>query len=82
MKISFIKYSQENRNYNLAQILGMKVVEINQPEQIDNTIENLKDSGYKTVVISNELASFSENIINKYTQDSKFKIIITPPSKI
>ena len=66
MKISFVKYEKES-NYKIPKLLGMKVEEIQEPEEIDATI-----------VIPKELASFSQDIINKYKYDNKLNIIITP----
>lgn len=77
MKISFIKYEKES-NFRIPKILGMDVKEIKQPEQIDKKIEELRKQEYTTVIIPNELASFSENIISKYKNDSSINIIITP----
>ena len=77
MKISFIKYEKEE-NYFVPKLLGMSVTEIKIPEEIDDKIEELKNQNYTTIVISNELASFSEKIINKYKYDNGLNIIITP----
>lgn len=80
MKISFIKYEKE-KDFKIPQLFGMNVEEIKAPEQIDEKIEELKKQKYTTVIIPNELASFSENIINKYKYDNSLNIIIMP-SKI
>ncbi len=77
MKISFIKYEKE-LGYNLPQILGMNVEKIKEPEEVDEKIEELKQQKYTTIVISNELASFSESIISKYKYDSSLNIVIMP----
>lgn len=77
MKISFIKYEKE-AGYNLPQILGMNVEKIKEPEQVDEKIEQLKQQQYTTIVISNELASFSESIISKYKYDTSLNIVIMP----
>lgn len=77
MKISFIKYEKEQK-YNIPKMAGMNVEEIIEPEQVDNKIKELKDKDYTTIVISNELASFSEKIVNKYKYDDSIKIIILP----
>ena len=77
MKISFIKYEKE-AGYNLPQILGMNVEKIKEPEDVDEKIKELKQQEYTTIVISNELASFSEDIISKYKYDSSFNIVILP----
>lgn len=80
MKMSFIKYEKEN-NYQIPKIFGMNIEEIAEPEKIDEKIEELKKMKYTTIVISNELASFSEKIINKYKYDNTLNIIITPAKK-
>ena len=77
MKISFIKYEKE-KDFKIPQLFGMNVEEIKEPEQIDEKIEELKKQKYTTVIIPNELASFSENIINKYKYDNSLNIIIMP----
>ena len=76
MKISFIKYEKEE-NYQIPKMFGMNIEEIKEPEKIDETIEKLKKDKYTTIVIPNELASFSEKI-NKYKYDNTINIIITP----
>ncbi len=76
MKISFIKYKKEE-NYQIPKMLGFHIEEIKEPEEIDNKIEELKNQAYTTIIIPNELASFSQDIINKYQNDS-INIIITP----
>ena len=77
MKISFIKYENEP-GYNVPQILGTNVEKIKEPEDIDKKIEELKQQEYTTIIISNELASFSENIVSKYKYDSSLNIVIMP----
>lgn len=81
MKISFIKYEKDQNNYRIPKILGMDIYEIKKPEDVDYKIEELKKENYTTIVIPNELASFSEGIITKYKYDDKINIIITPSRK-
>lgn len=77
MKISFIKYEKEN-NFIIPKAFGINVEEIKEPEQVDEKIKQLKEEKYTTIIISNELASFSENIVKKYKNDNSINIIITP----
>ena len=42
--------------------------------KLQNQITN---NNYDTIFITNEIASFSEDIIKKYRKDEKIKIIIT-----
>lgn len=80
MKISFIKYEKEE-NYQIPKILGINIEQIKEPEQIDEKIEELKEQKYTTIVISDELASFSEKILSKYKYDNSLNIVITPSRK-
>lgn len=77
MKISFIKYEKEE-NFQIPKLFGINVEEIREPEQIDEKIEELKKKKYTIIIIPNELASFSENIISKYKYDNSLNIIVTP----
>lgn len=80
MKIAFIKYEKE-KNYQIPKVFGLNVEELKEPEQIDEKIEELKEKRYTTIVIPNELASFSEKVIKKYKYDNTINIIITPSKK-
>ena len=66
MKVSFIKYKDDKDRYKIAKMVGMDVFELDKPEDIDSQIEELEKQDYKTIFIPNSLASFSDNIINKY----------------
>lgn len=56
----------------------MDVYEIEDLDETDKKIEELVDKKYSTIVISNELANFSEDIIKKYTKKENINIIIAP----
>ena len=75
MKASFIKFEED---YQLPKLLGMNIEEIKEPEEIDNKIKELKKQKYTTIIIPNELASFSQDIISKYKYDPTLNIIIIP----
>lgn len=78
MKISFIKIKQDSSFYLIPRAMGMDIYEINEPEEIDQKIDELKQNEYKTIVIPNELASFSEKMVPNYQNDPNLKIIILP----
>ncbi len=78
MKISFLKYKNDKESYKIPKGFGMDVFEIENPEQIDSKIEELKNKNYTTIFIPSELASFSEKIVNKYQYDNQLNIVITP----
>lgn len=58
--------------------LGLDVFEVDNLDDTDKKIEELVNSNYSTIVISNELAGFSEDIIKKYNWAKNVNIVITP----
>lgn len=78
MKISWIKYEKDNKDFSIAERLGMDVYRIHKPEEVDNKMSELIKHNYKTIVLSNEVAGFSEDIIKKYQNNKDINIIISP----
>lgn len=78
MKISWIKQEKDNQNFRVAERLGMEVHRLNNPEEVDKTMEELVNQNYRTIVLSNEIAGFSEDIIKKYQKNKDVNIIISP----
>lgn len=80
MKISWIKYKEDD-SFRLFKNLGMDVYDIDDFDMVDNKLKELVDNDYKTIILSNEVASFSEDIIKKYRKSNDINIIITPNKK-
>ena len=78
MKISWIKYEKDNKDFRIAERLGMDVYKIESPEEVDNKMKELIKEYYNTIVLSNEVAGFSEDIIKKYQNKKDVNIIISP----
>ncbi len=78
MKISWIKQEKDNKNFAIAERLGMEVHRLNNPEEVDKTMEELVKKNYNMIVLSNEIAGFSEDIIKKYQTNKDVNIIISP----
>ncbi len=76
IKISWIKSESDEKNFKIPERLGFKVIQIDNNENIDNQIAKLIENKYDTIILTNELAGFSEDIIKKYSKDKKIKIII------
>lgn len=76
MKLSWIKYEKDNHNFKLPEKLGLDVFKLNNPEQVDLKIDELIKNKYDAIILSNEIASFSNNIVKKYMKDKEIKIII------
>ena len=78
MKISWIKNEKDNKNFAIAERLGMDVHRLNNPNDVDKTMENLVKQNCNMIVLSNEIAGFSEDIIKKYQTNKDINIIISP----
>lgn len=78
MKISWIKGENDNKNFRIAERLGMDVYRLQNFEDIDNTMQNLINKNYTTIILSNEIAGFSEDIIKKYEKKNNVNIVISP----
>ena len=82
MKISWIKNKQDEKSFEFIKSFGGNVYEIEEPEEIDIFIDKLcKEENCKTIIISNELAGFSEDIIKKYKNNTHINIIIAPSKR-
>jgi len=78
IKISWIKSETDNKNFKIPENLGLDVIEIDNNEKIDYQIEKLIKKNYDTIVITNELAGFSEDIIKKYSKWNNRKKYCSP----
>lgn len=78
LKISCIKYAKDANSFKILENFGAKVVKLENPEDVDSEIKNLYSNNYKTIILSNEIASFSEDIIKKYNSTENISIIIAP----
>lgn len=76
MKVSWIKYEKDNNSFKIPEALGFNVYKLKNPEQTDEKIKELMKQEYKMIVVSNEIASFSGDIITKYNHDKNVNIII------
>lgn len=56
--------------------LGLKVERLENPEEVDNKMKELIKQNYKTIILSNEIAGFSSDIIKKYQNNLDVNIII------
>ena len=80
MKSTYIKFLNENKPF-MAKVLQVPTINIKDPEMVDKKIEELKKEKYDTFFISNQLASFSQDIVQKYAKSEDIKIIILPDKK-
>ena len=78
LKISMIKFKSDKDSFKLFKGIGFNVVEIDEPERVDEQMEKLINENYKTIVITNEVAGFSKDIITRYRTKQNINIIIAP----
>ena len=78
MKISWIKQEDDDRNFAIAERLGLGVYRLNKPEDVDKKMQDLVNQKCRMIVLSNDIAGFSEDIIKKYRTDRNVNIIISP----
>lgn len=76
IKVSWIKYEKDKSSFKMPEALGLDVYKLKDPEETDETIKKLLEQNYKTIVLSNEIAGFSEDIIKKYNYNKNVNIII------
>lgn len=78
MKISWIKEEKDNKNFAIAEKLGMNVYRLENPDKVDETIKELVKQDFHTIILSNQIAGFSEDIIKKYRKNKDINIVISP----
>jgi len=78
MAISWIKSSKDKKSFKVFKSLGMDVYELDDLEKTDEKIKQLVEQKYDTIIISNEVASFSSDIVRKYSKKEEINIIIAP----
>jgi len=78
MKMSLLKSAKDEKNFKFFEHLGFDVYKIHDLEQTDLKIKELIKKEYNTIILSNEVASFSGDIIKKYSKKKDVNIIITP----
>lgn len=76
MKMSWVKYEKDETSFKIPEKLGFDVFKLEEPELADKKIKELIDKRYDTIILTNELAGFSEDIIKKYSKDRNISIII------
>lgn len=81
LKISWIKAKTDTKSFRIPQNMGLDVFEIEDLEQTDNKIGELVENKCNTIILSNDVAGFSEDIIKKYSKNEEINIVIAPRKK-
>ncbi len=77
MKVSWIKFKNDKKSFKLPENLGFDVFSLSNEDDVDNKIDELISNKYNTIIVSNEIAGFSEKINKDYLYNKKVKIIIS-----
>ncbi len=81
MSIGWIKSVKDTKSFRIAQNLGMDVYKLEDLDKTDEALEEMVKNKYNPIIISNEVASFSQDIIKKYNKMDEINIIIAPNKK-
>ena len=81
MRISWLKAKSDDKSFKFQKNMGFDVYEIEDLEKTDNKISELVNTNYHTIILSNEIAGFSTDIIKKYSKDDTVNIIIANNKK-
>lgn len=76
MKISWIKFEKDDLSFKIPEKLGFDVFKLEEPEKTDEKIKELINKRYDTIIVTNEIASFSNDIVKKYSRNRNINIII------
>lgn len=76
--ISFIKYKNDLKRFKVLKAFGANVIELEHPDDVDKKIQELYKNNCKNIILSNEIANFSEDVIKKYKSSENISIIIAP----
>lgn len=76
MKISWLKSDKDVKNFRIPELLGLDVFLLHDNEEIDRQIDELISKNYNTIIISKDLAGFSQKINSDYIKEKDIEIII------
>ena len=74
--MSWIKYAKDDESFKVPERLGFDVFSLAEPEDTDAKIEELVQKRYDIIILTDQIAGFSEDIIKKYNNDRNVSIII------
>ena len=81
MKIILMKSANDNKSYRIFEKLGIDTCRLEDLEKTDEKLTEFVKEKYTTIIMTNEVAGFSENIIKKYKKSENVNIYITPDKK-
>lgn len=77
MKISWLKSENDKKSFKFPENFGFDVYKLSNPDDVDSKIDELIKNNYNTIILSNEIAGFSQKINNEYIKNKNVEIIIS-----
>ena len=77
MKISWLKSENDKKSFEFTENFGFDVYKLSNPDDVDSKIDELIKNNYNTIILSNEIAGFSQKINNEYIKNKNVEIIIS-----
>ena len=77
MKVSWIKSINDKESFKLPENLGFNVISLKDNDDVDSKIDELISNHCNTIILSNEIAGFSQKINNEYIKMKNVDIIIS-----
>lgn len=81
MKVSYLRSGKDKKSFRMMKGLGFDVYEIEDLEKTDETLHQLIDRQYDTIFMTNEVASFSEDLVKRYYKSDAIHIFIAPSKR-
>lgn len=82
MKIAMLKAKGDDNHFPILSAIGGKLIEVEDMEKTDDILRSLVEQQYTSIWLSNEVASFSQDIITKYETENGVHIFISPSNRI
>lgn len=82
LKLVCIKSKNDEDSFKFFKAFGTKVYELEDLEQTDYQIKQCVKNNYDVILLSEQLANFSNDIITKYKNSRTVNIIITNRKRI
>ena len=76
MKVTWIQYAKDANRFRIPKLLGFHVQKLHDVEKMDAILQECIENGYETIILTDEMASFSEDIIKKYQEEKQIHIVI------
>lgn len=82
MRVSWVKLENDKKSFRLPENLGFDVFCVNGSDNVDDKIDELITKDYSTIVVTNDVAGFSQKINQEYLKNKKVNIVISKDNDV